>query len=186
MSDGIVFDEIDKDGPQTYSGTFEVSPGDLDRDELAKLDPVTIEARAEKGQLPGEYIVEGTAKFAGDLICSRCLDPYPIANSSSFHVRFHPRPESLSEEDEVEIADSGELDVEFYSEREIPLRDLALEQILLTIPMKPLCEESCLGLCPKCGAHRSRQGCNCETSVVDDRWGALREFRNELAKKKDV
>ncbi len=146
---------------------------------------MTIEATAENGQFPGEYIVEGTAKFTGDLSCSRCLDPYPIANSSPFHVRFRPRPELLSAEDEVEIADSGELDVEFYSEREIPLRDLALEQIQLTIPMKPLCEENCLGLCPKCGAHRSRQACNCETSVVDDRWGALREFRNEL-KKKDV
>lgn len=187
MSDVIVFDEIDKDGPQTYSGTFEVSPGDLDRDEIARLSPVTVSATAENGAQTGEYLVDGTAKFTADLNCSRCLDPYPIASSSSFHVRFRPRPELLSEdEEEVQIAASEDLDVEFYSEREIPLRDLAIEQIQLTIPMKPLCDESCLGLCPNCGANRSREGCNCETSVVDDRWGALAEFRNELAKKKDV
>ena len=187
MSDVIVFDEIDKDGPQSYSGTFEFTPAELDRDEIAKLDPVTVSANADKGALPGEYIVDGTAKFTGDLTCSRCLDPYPIANSSSFHVRFRPRPEAVSEDDEeVEIAGSEELDVEFYSEREIPLRDLALEQIQLSIPMKPLCDETCLGLCPNCGANRSRESCNCETSVADERWAALREFRNELAKKKDV
>jgi len=187
MRDFIVFDEIDKDGPQTYSGTFDVSPEELGRDEIAKLGPVTLSATVEKGALPGEYMVDGSAKFTGDLNCSRCLDPYPIASPSSFHVRFRPRPGSISEEEEeVEIADSEDLDVEFYSEREIPLRDLALEQIQLTIPMKPLCDEACLGLCPNCGAHRSREGCDCETSVVDDRWGALAEFRNELAKKKDV
>lgn len=186
MREVIVFDEIDKDGPQAYSGTFEVSPGELERDEIAKLGPVTVSATAEKSALPGEYIVDGTAKFTGDLNCSRCLDPYPIANASSFHVRFRPRPESIfEEEEELEIADS-DLDVEFYSERKIPLRDLALEQIQLTTPMKPLCDESCLGLCPNCGANSSREGCHCETSVVDDRWGALAEFRNELAKKKDV
>jgi uncharacterized protein len=188
MSDVIVFDEIDKDGPQTYSGTFEISPSDLDRDEIATLGPVEVSVNADKGSLPGEYTVEGTAKFTADLNCSRCLDPYPIANSSSFHVRFRPRPESASteEDEEIEITDSDELDVEFYDEREIPLRDLALEQIQLAIPMKPLCDENCLGLCPKCGANRSREGCSCETSVVDERWGALAEFRNELAKKKDV
>ena len=188
MSDVIVFDEIDKDGPQSYSGTFEITPAELDRDEIAKIGPVSITANAEKGVLAGEYIVDGTAKFTGDLNCSRCLDPYPIANSSTFHVRFRPRPEAVSddENEEVEIADSEELDVEFYKEREIPLRDLAVEQVQLSIPMKPLCDENCLGLCPNCGANRSRESCNCETSVADERWAALREFRNELAKKKDV
>ncbi len=188
MSDVIVFDEIDKDGPQDYRGTFELSPAELDRDEIAKVSPVAVTTHAEKGVLPGDYIVDGTAKFTADLNCSRCLDPYPIASSSSFHVRFRPRPLSASEdeEEEIEIADSEDLDVEFYSKRAIPLRDLALEQLQLSIPMKPLCDEGCLGLCPNCGANRLREGCNCEPSVVGDRWGALRGIREELAKKKDI
>jgi uncharacterized protein len=86
----------------------------------------------------------------------------------------------------VEIAGEEELDVEFYSQRTVPLRDLALEQVQLSMPMKPLCDENCLGLCPKCGANRSRQRCNCEVSIVDDRWNALQGIREELAKKKDV
>jgi uncharacterized protein len=190
MGDVIVFDQIDKDGPQTYSGTFAVPPGELDRDEIATVSPVSVTARAEKGELPGEYIVDGSATFTADFNCSRCLDPYPIASTSNFHVRFRPRPASAigedTEEEEVEISGAEELDVEFYSEREIPLRELALEQIQLAIPMKPLCDEKCLGLCAQCGVNRNREECHCETSVVDERWGALRGIRDEIAKKKDV
>lgn len=183
--DFISFDEIDKDGPQTYHRTFDVTVADLDRPEVSGAGPATIDARADKGSQPGEYLVEGSTRFTADFTCSRCLEPYPFAADSPFQLRFRPRPEVLEEGEEVELA-PDELDVEFYSERSIPLKDLAVEQIQLAIPMKPLCEEGCLGLCPQCGENRNREGCTCETSVTDERWGALAGIRDELAKKKDI
>ena len=183
MKDTIDFDEIDKHGPQEYAGTFDLTPAELDRLEIESTGPVTITAKVEKGNLPGEYLVDASATFTDDLRCSRCLDAYPFANASSFHVRFRPRPEPSGEEnEEVEITED-ELDVEFYTERSIPLRDLAIEQVQLSIPMKPLCDENCLGLCAQCGANRNRESCSCDTSIRDERWGALHEFREQLAKK---
>jgi uncharacterized protein len=179
--DFIVFDEIDKDGPQSYSRTYEISPSDLNRDELVNAGPVAITARAEKGNLPGEYLVDGSAKFTADLQCSRCAEPYPFASTSPFHLRFRPRPVPQQENEEIEIA-PDELDVEFYSDRSVSLRDLALEQIQLSIPMKPLCDDNCLGLCPQCGANRNRETCACESSIVDERWGALHEIRQSMKK----
>src|SRR6266542_3491708 len=159
--DWILLDEIDKDGPQSYSRTYSFSPAELDR-----ID-----------------IVDGTSKFTADLACSRCLEPYPFASSSTFHLRFRPRPElPQQEEEEIEIAPE-DLDVEFYTERSISLRELALEQIQLSIPMKPLCNEACLGLCPQCGVNRNRETCACESSMVDERWGALREIQQVLKKR---
>jgi len=186
MRNTINFDEIDEHGPQSYDATFnDVTVADLDREEVSAAGPVRIEARAEK-VAEGEYAVDGTVQFAADFTCSRCLEPYPFANTSSFHVRFRPRPAATPENEEVEITEAEELDVEFYIEREVPLRHLALEQVQLSIPMKPLCDESCLGLCPNCGANRNRESCTCETSVVDERWGALQDIREQLARKKDV
>lgn len=184
MTDLIVFDDIDKDGPQTYRGSYDLGAREINRHEVADGGSVAIEARAEKGDMAGEYIVSGSASFTADLSCSRCVEPYPFANSSSFHVRFRPRPEASGEEiEEVEISDPEELDVEFYSGRTIPLKDLALEQVQLAIPMKPLCDEGCLGLCPVCGVNRSRESCECETSIHDERWDALRGLRDQLKKK---
>ena len=187
MSQEVIdFKTIDEHGPQSYHATWDVAADELERAEVASVGNATIQANAKKGELDGEYIADGTVSFTADLNCSRCAEPYPIANTSTFHVRFRPRPEASEENEEIEITDKEELDVEFYSNRAIPLRDLALEQIQLSLPMKPLCDENCLGLCPTCGANRTRERCSCETSIVDDRWGALKDIREELAKKKDV
>jgi uncharacterized protein len=184
MNDLISFDRIDKDGPQTYRGRYDVSASDIARDEVSDVGSIDIDARVDKGDGPGEYVVDGTARFTADLTCSRCVEPYPFAHTSSFHVRFRPRPEAPGEgEEEVEITNAEELDVEFYGEREIPLRDLALEQVQLSIPMKPLCDDDCLGLCAVCGANRARERCLCQTTAVDERWEALQGLRDQLKKK---
>ena len=181
----IDFDDIDENGPQSYHGTFEIPAAELERDEVAGVGPVTIDARAEQGDAAGTYRVDGSVSFTADFQCARCLEPYPIANTSAFHLTFAPRPEASEENEEIEVG-PDELDVEFYSGRSVPLKQLAAEQIQLSIPMKPLCEENCLGLCPQCGANRNRETCSCQGSVVDERWGALQDIREQLAKKKNL
>jgi uncharacterized protein len=180
----IVFDDIDKYGPQNYERTFQFTTEELARIELVAIGPASLSATARKGDLPAEYLADGSTTFTADLLCSRCVEAYPFANASEFHLRFRPRPEVSGENSEVEIT-PDELDIEFYTERSIPLRHLAEEQIQLAIPMKPLCTEKCLGLCPRCGANQNGEGCSCVETVGDQRWGALAEFRAELAKKNE-
>jgi len=148
------------------------------------LGPVSITASARKGDLPAEYIVEGSTRFTADFSCSRCVEPYPFAGFSNFHLRYRPHPQNVGEDEELAI-NPDELDMEFYTERAIALRDLAVEQIQLSIPMKPLCDDHCLGLCPQCGANRNREACSCEMSIADERWGALLGIREKIAKKRE-
>jgi uncharacterized protein len=186
MNEIIDFKKIDDHGPQTYHSTYTLAAADLERPEVTQPGEATIDLTVATGDVHGEYVADGTVSFTADLLCSRCVEPYPFANTSAFHVRFRPRHEAASENEEIEITDEAELDIEFYSQPVIPLRDLALEQIQLSIPMKPLCEESCLGLCPVCGGNRTREKCSCGESVVDERWAALSGLRDELSKKKNV
>lgn len=180
----IVFDDIDKYGPQSYERTYQFTTEELGRIELVAIGPASLVANARKGDLPAEYLADGTTNFSADFLCARCVEPYPFASSSEFHLRFRPRPDGSVENAEIEIT-PDELDIEFYTERSVPLRHLAAEQVQLAIPMKPLCTESCLGLCPQCGANRNGEGCDCQTVVADDRWGALAGIRAELAKKNE-
>jgi uncharacterized protein len=186
QQDFIYFDDIDKDGPQQRSRTYDIAVSELDGNDVEALGPVSIDVTVEKGNAPGDYLADGTVQFTADLTCARCVDPYPFANHSSFHLRFAPRPEGpAGETEEVELTSEDELDTEFYTERQIALRELATEQIQLTIPMKPLCDERCLGLCPQCGKNRNREDCQCDNSLADERWGALKDFKTELLKKKE-
>lgn len=184
MRNTIDFDEIDENGPQEYAAAFEVAVSELGRDELAAVGPVALEAQASQGDGEAEYFIEGSARFTAEFTCSRCLEPYSFANASAFAVRFWPRPAVAEESEEVEITAEAELDVEFYSERSVPLRHLAFEQVQLSIPMKPLCGENCLGLCSHCGTNRNRETCRCQEPAVDGRWGALQDIREQLSKKK--
>ena len=68
---------------ETDRGEYSI-PTSSHRVELTGLGPVKVEARAEQGGLPGEYVVEGTAQFTADFLCSRCVEPYPFANDPSF------------------------------------------------------------------------------------------------------
>ena len=103
----IDFKTIDEHGPQSYRAAYDVAVDELDRDELASVGSATIQVNAKQGDLADEYIADGTVSFTADLTCSRCAEPYPIANTSTFHVRFRPRPEASEENEEVEITARG-------------------------------------------------------------------------------
>lgn len=59
---------------------------------------------------------------------------------------------------------------------EVDLEDLVHDAVLLELPIAPLCDEGCLGLCPMCGVNRNEQTCTCATPC-DERWAALDVLR---------
>jgi uncharacterized protein len=187
MTQYVDFKTAAESGPQTVSASLTLTPAELERDEIATISPVRVEGKVEQGDRPREFVVEGSVAFEADLTCSRCLEPYPFAIHSDFTLRYLPRPEGVAavEGDEIEIAPE-QLDDEYYAELQVPLRPIILEQVQLSLPMKPLCEEGCLGLCSTCGANRNRAGCDCAPEESDHRWDALRGIREQLAKKKEI
>jgi uncharacterized protein len=72
--------------------------------------------------------------------------------------------------------DEDDLDVAFLRGEQLDLAELAAEQVLLAMPMRILCETSCAGLCPRCGANLNDvDDCGCKPEV-DPRWGALADL----------
>ena len=47
---------------------------------------------------------------------------------------------------------------------------------LMAIPLKPLCSETCAGLCPTCGKNLNEGPCQCPAAVPDPRWARLRNL----------
>ncbi|MFQ5849401.1 MAG: DUF177 domain-containing protein [Candidatus Binatia bacterium] len=112
-----------------------------------------------------EGTVEGT--------CSRCLKGYsfPIAKSFDFVLTPEPLPaksKKLSHE---------ELCLRFYSGEEINLSPFIQEEVLLVLPMRPLCDEHCRGLCAGCGVNLNIERCLCGSQPGDPRMAFFRNFR---------
>jgi uncharacterized protein len=119
----------------------------------------------------------GTVDTTLELTCSRCLDPYPWPVHGTFDLMYHPKAVA-GEAGEREIGE-GDFSAAFYEHEEIDLGQLVREQLYLAVPMKPLCGESCHGLCPVCGTNLNRGACTCRPDWDDPRLAVLRALKRD-------
>ena len=139
------------------------------------LSPVKALLRLEK--VGSEVLVRGEVATRMELQCSRCLRNFPKDMDMKIDVVYHP-VEELRGEERHEVRED-ELDMGFYRDDELDIRDLVVEQILLNVPMKPLCSETCRGICPKCGADMNVNPCTCEQQETDPRLAVLKKLLEE-------
>lgn len=136
------------------------------------LSPVKTTIHVDK--IGDEILLRGSISADVGLKCSRCLRDFEREMQIDVDVVYHSLSE-LKGEEKYEIKED-ELDTGFYLEGEIDLDELLLEQIILNIPMKPLCSESCKGLCPKCGRDLNIEDCECEKKGIDPRFEKLKKL----------
>jgi uncharacterized protein len=115
-------------------------------------------------------LVEGRAATKVALACSRCLtyyeEPIHFAIEEQFPLEVkavgpHGRPgQVIVEEDEN--PDAGKL-FEGYL---FDLTELLRQCITLSLPIQPLHDEACRGLCPICGQDLNERACGCERREI--------------------
>ncbi len=124
-----------------------------------------------------EVEIRGNVSLSVNLNCSRCLVDFRQLVSSDFDLLYLPS-ESLSREPSHEIhRDEG--NIGFYSNDQIDISRLLNEQIILNIPMKPLCRDDCKGICPVCGKNMNEEPCTCRQETGDTRFRILNTLRKE-------
>jgi uncharacterized protein len=136
--------------------------------------PSPVQAKLKIQKVGAEVVVNGNIMADIQLQCSRCLKDFKRDFSFPFEVVFHP-VEQLEGEEHREIK-AEELNMGFYSKDELDLTDLIKEQIMLNLPMKPLCNILCKGICPQCGADLSAGDCGCTVRDIDSRLLGLKKF----------
>jgi uncharacterized metal-binding protein YceD (DUF177 family) len=107
--------------------------------------------------------------------CSRCLGAVPYQVDVPLQLTYVPPTHEPVAGEDGELRDD-DLGVAVYQGREIDLGSLVRDELLLQLPMQPLCAASCAGLCPSCGANRNQAPCSCE-APIDPRLGPLRSIR---------
>lgn len=138
-------------------------------EEYAVVAPVHLVMDVHKD---GEaYRVTGRVQTRLRLECGRCLEPFDIPVDSAFELRYVPASGNTGEE-EAEVAED-DLTTAYYTGDTLDLGELMHEQFVLALPMKPLCSETCKGLCPECGTNLNKGTCDCKPAWKDPRLAAL-------------
>ena len=107
--------------------------------------------------------------------CGRCLEEFGFALDKQFD--FILTPEAKKSGHRAEELHRDDLGLSYYSSDEIDLAPLIAEQVLLALPTRPLCRDSCHGLCGSCGANLNSDGCNCSNAGSDPRMALFRTLK---------
>lgn len=128
-------------------------------------------------------LIEGAINIDVSLKCSRCCSDFvlPLQNIT-FSDEFNPVQE-MSDEDEQELTQE-ELDLSYYDNDEIDIQALIKEQVLLSVPMKPVCSENCKGICVTCGKDLNAGLCECKEDGHDPRLAPLQKLKEAMKNKK--
>jgi len=116
-------------------------------------DPVRFEGISLEGTFVGggdSVRLEGVIRAVAHTRCCECLEPAQVALESDFDVMFVRDPDP--EDPDLYPIDGYRID----------LAPMAQEALLLELPMRVLCSESCKGICPVCGQNRNIAPCTCQ------------------------
>lgn len=122
-----------------------------------------------------DILVRGSLSGQLELACSRCLEPFAAPAAIDFDLLLAPGPANAAAAEEELSPD--DLDLDYYTGEIVDLESLLREQIILMLPLKPLCDESCKGLCSHCGANLKRDTCSCPTDAVDSPFARLAKLK---------
>jgi uncharacterized protein len=162
------------------------APGTLDlAEDLRQSGVLKTDGRAEllSEHRGGKDVVEdirlvGNFSTEVEIRCARCIEPVPTKVGGDFDLLYRPLGVD-SGKDERSISEA-ETEIGYYSGEGIQLEDVLREQILLALPLRTVCSESCRGLCPRCGKNLNVEGCSCGDQPPDPRWAALAGIKDKL------
>jgi len=140
-----------------------------------EVDPGVVESfRFElKAHMMGsDLFLDGKLLGLIELECGRCLARYRQVLREDFQLVLEPagdrQPLDLEAAACLERAGlclGDDLGSGWYRGSEILLDELFGEVIALSLPIQPVCNEDCVGLCPRCGADRNVSVCGCEEEL---------------------
>lgn len=138
------------------------------------------ELHLEVRQQGDRFSVTGHVRAPLELTCGRCLTGVPWLVDADVDLTYVPDVEEDAPP-EREVG-AGEFDIAQYRDNAIDLIELLREQCYLSMPMKPLCSETCQGLCPVCGGNRNRESCECQPRWDDPRLADLKRLLDDRSK----
>ena len=130
------------------------------------IGPIKYEGDIYKAQ--GDKLLHINITYKYEEACGRCLEPFIKEGNSLLTGRLVEKVDEVTQDKEDDLI--------YYVGQKLDLTEDIMSMVILSLPMKPLCDEECKGLCPKCGANRNKEECNCVVEDIDPRLAKLKDF----------
>lgn len=137
----------------SFQGTYDLGELDAKPDLYRFAHPVRFDVMVSN---TGEaLLVTGTVEGTGATACARCQEDFDIDVRGDVEGYFllpdSPVPESLEEDEYGRLGEDNTIDL-------VPLLEAAIR---MDLPLVPLCQPDCKGICPDCGQNLNEGTCDC-------------------------
>jgi uncharacterized protein len=150
---------------------LEASTLKIDGLEVNDLGGIVSTVRTDRGLLVS---VKASGRVQGT--CSRCLKPMESPVQAQFSEEYMPEYDAdTGAALKIEDDDEFRIGRDFFLDLTEGLR----QYLLMSEPVKPLCNVECKGLCPSCGADWNQGLCRCEEEP-DLRWKQLTSLTQQI------
>ncbi|MFJ9178590.1 YceD family protein [Streptomyces sp. NPDC102360] len=141
--------------------------------------PVELDLRLES--VMEGVLVTGTARASAEGECVRCLEPLVQEVDADFQEMFSYPDADDRGRAKAEPADDAEEDEDrlFLEDGLFDLEPVLRDAVVLALPMQPVCQEDCEGLCSECGVRLSDEPGH-HHDAVDIRWAALQGLAESI------
>ncbi len=120
-------------------------------------------------------LVNCTLDTEVELTCGRCLTNFRLPLKIKFEEEFLPTIDIASGMPFAPSEDGVAFTIDDH--HILDLTEPARQYGLTAIPIKPLCQADCAGLCQKCGKNLNHGDCGCPDDDIDPRWAELTNLR---------
>ena len=120
--------------------------------------PTPVRGTGRFVRTPEGIMAQGHVVAELEFECSRCLKNFPAAVDAAFVEEFRPSVNMVTgeflppREDEALQIDERHL---------LDLTETVRQYLVMALPLQPLCQPNCKGLCPLCGADLNLGPCPC-------------------------
>lgn len=172
MQQSLTFAEIPEHGAHVEVPDLSWFPDDV----VLKQGPVSTKLfLVKKGA--DKIEVEGRIQGILLLVCDLCLEKYSY--TIDVPIQLIIGLNDLDQHCQVHDLDIGETDHEtvLLDEPLIDIGDLLRQQLLLILPEKQICDNSCKGLCGRCGINLNNESCECALKLRNSPFAALAQLK---------
>lgn len=127
-----------------------------------------VKAQGEIKNYSGYVLLKAKINLEAKVVCARCNTNFDTNSAFSIEQKLTDKLEN-KDNDEYILIENGVFDeAEFIK-----------DSLILELPSKFLCNEDCMGLCPRCGKNLNKSPCSCDTKDIDPRLEVLSKYFEE-------
>jgi uncharacterized protein len=138
---------------------------------LGKEFPRDAEVEATLEKTGNQFYLDAVVHATGAFQCDRCVAEFTVDLSPRLRMIY------LWEGGDAAHFDPAEVQIIAPGSTVIDITEDVRQTLMLAVPLKLLCRDSCKGLCPQCGKNLNEGRCACTDAPGDSRWERLRSIQ---------